>query len=151
MTTQQMRWLVHTLSTPASYKTRGQLIPGLSLFAFCLTFSCRTEAWILCRWIFHGKEPAVKISQPVSKLHTEKTDSKLHKEPLPLIAQFRYIIIQLKSIDITTRLRGKILGFIWVFFPKPRNDASRLNCNVLKFGLFEKKIKLFSQSILLEY
>ena len=33
-----------------------------------------------------------------------------------LIAQFRYIKIQLETKDITTRLRGMIVGFIW-FIP----------------------------------
>jgi len=53
------------------------------------------------------------------------------------IAQFRSIKIQLKIIDITTRLRGIIEGFVWAYSSKHRNDAYclRLNFDILRDGI----------------
>jgi len=61
------------------------------------------------------------------------------------IAQFRYIKIQLKTIDITTRLRGIIEGFIWVYSAKPQNDVYclRLNFNISKLGYLPHFYYLF--------
>ena len=89
---------------------------------------------------------AVKITAvlPVHIDCTEKrTASRRKLTGIPgflfVIAQFPYIKIQLKTIDITARPREIINGFIWVYSPKPRNDAYcfRLNFNISKLGYYD--------------
>ena len=53
-----------------------------------------------------------------------------------VVAQFRYIKIQPKTIDITTRLWGINPTNSVVYFPEPRTEVYcfRLNFNISKLG-----------------
>ena len=50
------------------------------------------------------------------------------------VDQFRYIKIQPKTIDLSTRLRGITIEFVEVYSPEPRAEVYcvRLNFNISK-------------------
>ena len=58
------------------------------------------------------------------------------------IAQFRYIKIQPKTIDLSTRLRGLNYRVCGVYSPDPRSDVYcfRLNIKISKLGYFQGNI-----------
>ena len=54
------------------------------------------------------------------------------------IAQFRYIKIQPKTIDLSTRLQGINYRVCGVYSPEPRSDVYSFRLNFLKIFTFCK-------------